>query len=350
MIAVSAVEYRSILLLAGVALLIAAWVPAYTQRRPLSVPIVLVATGALLFTVPGMPDVDPREHLAVAEHLTEFGVLVALLGAGLKLDRRIGLHRWEHHVAPARHLDAAHDRRPRRCSGGASPGSPRRARCCSAQRSRRPTRCSPPTCRSVSRPWRRTDADGDERSAGDHGAPETDGVSDVARRRTTRGRRHRWRRRGPGAEPGRRAGGRGPVQPDERGRAERRARVPLRLRRDRDGRHRVESAGVGRQLGRCSICSAGWSIGVVRRMARSGRVLGRVSFRPAVAADRPRRRSGRVRRARRHLARVQRRGAVPRATGSSPCSSPRSPCATPSAVTSTTACCTTSPDRSSSSS
>jgi NhaP-type Na+/H+ or K+/H+ antiporter len=93
-LSVDAVEYRLFLLLGGCSFVLAAWVPAYTRRRPLSVPIVLVAAGAVLFTIPGMPDVHPREHLAASEHLTEFGVIVALLGAGLKIDRRLGVRRW----------------------------------------------------------------------------------------------------------------------------------------------------------------------------------------------------------------------------------------------------------------
>lgn len=92
--AFSATEYRVVLAMAGFIFLIAAWAPAYTARRPLSLPMVLVAAGALLFALPGMPDVDPRDHLLLTEHLTEFGVLIALLGAGLKLDRRMGLRRW----------------------------------------------------------------------------------------------------------------------------------------------------------------------------------------------------------------------------------------------------------------
>ena len=56
--------------------------------------MVLVTAGAVVFALPWMPDVDPREHLVLTEHLTEFGVIIALLGAGLKLDRPIGLHRW----------------------------------------------------------------------------------------------------------------------------------------------------------------------------------------------------------------------------------------------------------------
>ena len=94
MIALDPTHYRLVLALAGFAFVLAAWAPAYTKRRPLSLPMVLVSVGAVVFALPGMPDVDPREHLALTEHLTEFGVIIALLGAGLKLDRPIGLHRW----------------------------------------------------------------------------------------------------------------------------------------------------------------------------------------------------------------------------------------------------------------
>ncbi len=37
-----------------------------------------------------LPDPDPIQYPEVAERLTEIGVIVALMGAGLKLDRRIG--------------------------------------------------------------------------------------------------------------------------------------------------------------------------------------------------------------------------------------------------------------------
>jgi NhaP-type Na+/H+ or K+/H+ antiporter len=94
MIALDPTQYRLVLALAGFAFVLAAWAPAYTKRRPLSLPMVLVSAGAVAFALPGLPDVDPREHLALTEHLTEFGVIIALLGAGLKLDRPIGLHRW----------------------------------------------------------------------------------------------------------------------------------------------------------------------------------------------------------------------------------------------------------------
>jgi len=75
--------------------LVAAWLPAFLDQRPLSLPLVLVGIGALLFTVPSpLPELDPRQHLESTERLTEIGVLVALVGAGLSIDRPIGWRRW----------------------------------------------------------------------------------------------------------------------------------------------------------------------------------------------------------------------------------------------------------------
>jgi sodium/hydrogen antiporter len=80
---------------AGVLILVAAWIPAYLHKRPLSLPMVLITIGAMLFAVvPGLPDVNPREHLSIAEHLTEIGVLISLLGAGISIDRAPGWRRW----------------------------------------------------------------------------------------------------------------------------------------------------------------------------------------------------------------------------------------------------------------
>jgi NhaP-type Na+/H+ or K+/H+ antiporter len=87
--------YEAALAVGGVAALVAAWVPAYTARRPLSLPLVLVAIGALFFAIPfGFPAPDPRAHLDVTEHATELVVIVALMGAGLKIDRPFSWRSW----------------------------------------------------------------------------------------------------------------------------------------------------------------------------------------------------------------------------------------------------------------
>jgi NhaP-type Na+/H+ and K+/H+ antiporters len=53
-----------------------------------------VVFGALLFQVPALPYPDPRLYPEATERLTEFTVIVALMGAGLKLDREIGWRSW----------------------------------------------------------------------------------------------------------------------------------------------------------------------------------------------------------------------------------------------------------------
>ncbi|RKT54566.1 cation:proton antiporter [Saccharothrix australiensis] len=79
----------------GVATLLAALLPRALGRAPISMPIVFLAAGAVGFAVVGaLPDPDPIRHGAVVVHLTELCVIVSLMGAGLALDRPIGLRRW----------------------------------------------------------------------------------------------------------------------------------------------------------------------------------------------------------------------------------------------------------------
>jgi NhaP-type Na+/H+ or K+/H+ antiporter len=87
--------YELALALAGAAALAAAWLPQVLRGRPLSVPIVLVGLGLGLFLLPfGLEKPDPIEGGDLVERLTELGVIVALMGAGLKLDRPLGWRSW----------------------------------------------------------------------------------------------------------------------------------------------------------------------------------------------------------------------------------------------------------------
>ncbi|HEX2178180.1 MAG TPA: cation:proton antiporter [Actinomycetota bacterium] len=89
-------NYEIALLVVGAAALAVAWLPRVLKYRVISFPIILVVFGAVIFALPlGLPRMDPIRYGEVAERLTEFGVIVALTGAGLKLDRRIGLKRWK---------------------------------------------------------------------------------------------------------------------------------------------------------------------------------------------------------------------------------------------------------------
>jgi NhaP-type Na+/H+ or K+/H+ antiporter len=81
--------------LVGVGALLAGILPRVVERRPLSMPIAFLALGLLVFGLPlGLPDADPLAHPSLTEHLTEVGVIVALMGAGLKIDRPLGWRRW----------------------------------------------------------------------------------------------------------------------------------------------------------------------------------------------------------------------------------------------------------------
>ncbi|MGS2619114.1 cation:proton antiporter [Micromonospora sp. LZ34] len=79
----------------GLGALLAGILPRVLERRPLSMPIAFLALGMLIFLLPtGLPDPDPLVHEEIATHLTEIGVIVALMGAGLKIDRPLSWRRW----------------------------------------------------------------------------------------------------------------------------------------------------------------------------------------------------------------------------------------------------------------
>jgi sodium/hydrogen antiporter len=81
--------------LVGVGALLAGLLPRLLADRSLSMPIVFLGLGAVVFAVVGgLPDPDPLRYPAVTERLTEIAVIVALMGAGLKLDRPIGWRSW----------------------------------------------------------------------------------------------------------------------------------------------------------------------------------------------------------------------------------------------------------------
>src|SRR3712207_4498070 len=81
----------------GAVVLLTAWLPMLLKELPLSLPIFCVALGAALFALPlDVPGTAPHpmEYRVLTERLTEFVVIVALMGAGLKLDRPLGWRSW----------------------------------------------------------------------------------------------------------------------------------------------------------------------------------------------------------------------------------------------------------------
>ncbi|CAL9421208.1 cation:proton antiporter [Streptomyces atacamensis] len=80
----------------GVAALGAAVLPRVVAgRRPLSLPLVFLLCGIGVYLLPlPLPTVDPVDDRLLVEHATEICVIISLMGAGLALDRPVGLRRW----------------------------------------------------------------------------------------------------------------------------------------------------------------------------------------------------------------------------------------------------------------
>ena len=65
------------------------------RRLPLTLPILCVVVGVVVFSTKILAfNPDPRTWDTVTERLTELVVVISLMGAGLKLDRRVGWKSW----------------------------------------------------------------------------------------------------------------------------------------------------------------------------------------------------------------------------------------------------------------
>ncbi|MFC7490349.1 MULTISPECIES: cation:proton antiporter [unclassified Knoellia] len=83
----------------GFALFLAVILPPLLDRWKVNAPIVLVTLGLVVGLLPGFRDLDldPVNHGEAVTHITEFTVLVSLMGVGLALDRPLSfrdLNSW----------------------------------------------------------------------------------------------------------------------------------------------------------------------------------------------------------------------------------------------------------------
>lgn len=87
--------YIIVLTAAGFLIAFVAWLPLVLSRLPLSVPIIFIAIGWALFALPftATPPL-PLDFPEVTERVTEFVVIIALMGAGLKIDRIFNVKHW----------------------------------------------------------------------------------------------------------------------------------------------------------------------------------------------------------------------------------------------------------------
>jgi NhaP-type Na+/H+ or K+/H+ antiporter len=87
--------YILVLTAFGLLTALVVWLPLALRKLPLSLPIVCIALGAALFSIPQvtlrpLPVLYPE----ITERFSEFVVIVALMGAGLKIDRIFQWRDW----------------------------------------------------------------------------------------------------------------------------------------------------------------------------------------------------------------------------------------------------------------
>lgn len=83
------------LLVLGLLGISAAWLPRALSGSPIPYPLLYLIAGWLLFMLmPSLGSVSPFEHPKLAEHLSELAVILALAGAGFKIDTPFHWRKW----------------------------------------------------------------------------------------------------------------------------------------------------------------------------------------------------------------------------------------------------------------
>ena len=89
-------QYIPILFALGAMILVIAWLPFVLRKLPLSLPIVCVAIGVVLFSFPPFSAWAPHPEKSpkLVERATEMIVIVSLMGGGLKIERIVAWTSW----------------------------------------------------------------------------------------------------------------------------------------------------------------------------------------------------------------------------------------------------------------
>lgn len=89
-------SYDLLLAVLALGLLAVSVLPRLLHDKPVTVPLFMVALGVLAWSLPlGFDAPDPiDQHAVLTERVTEFGVILSLMVAGLAIDRRPGWRAW----------------------------------------------------------------------------------------------------------------------------------------------------------------------------------------------------------------------------------------------------------------
>jgi NhaP-type Na+/H+ or K+/H+ antiporter len=86
--------YLLLFVATGLAILIVSWMPLLLRELPLSLPMLAVAIGAAVAWLLGAESYA-FSHRSLGERLTEIVLIISVMGAGLKIDRRFAFEAWK---------------------------------------------------------------------------------------------------------------------------------------------------------------------------------------------------------------------------------------------------------------
>lgn len=90
------ITYEFFLFVLGAGLILASWIPKGFKGLLLSLPFVGLLTGYVAFSLPlPLQQINPFADMLLSERVTEFIVIVSLMSAGLKVERRFLFRHWK---------------------------------------------------------------------------------------------------------------------------------------------------------------------------------------------------------------------------------------------------------------
>ncbi len=88
--------YILIITIIGLTALTMAWLPTWLEKLPVSYSILFVGLGFLLYQFPlPLPSPDPLANKTLTVRLTELGVIITLMGTGIKINRSFSWKNWK---------------------------------------------------------------------------------------------------------------------------------------------------------------------------------------------------------------------------------------------------------------
>lgn len=89
-------SYIFVITIIGLAALTMAWLPTWLEKLPISYSILFVTLGFIIYKLPlPLPELNPLQNETIVVRLTEIGVIITLMGTGIKINRALSWKNWK---------------------------------------------------------------------------------------------------------------------------------------------------------------------------------------------------------------------------------------------------------------